>query len=232
MVKAKRILVISDLHAPYGHPDTLKYLTWLKAIVKPDYVVQSGDEIDGHSISYHEKNPELPSAGMERREAIRALKPIYKLFPKTTVLDSNHGSLYLRKALTAGLPESVIKSYNEILEAPKGWKWVRDLTLMTPLGPVYFCHGKAGAPGKLSSQYGMSTVQGHYHEKCQINYTSTPERLIFDMHVGCLADDTSRALDYNKINAKRPIIASAAIINGVPQIIPMVLNSSGRWVGK
>jgi hypothetical protein len=30
----------------------------------------------------------------------------------------------------------------------------------------------------------------------------------------------------------RPIIGCAVIINGLPKLIPMVLNKSGRWIGK
>jgi len=41
---------------------------------------------------------------------IVALEPIYKLFPKATILESNHGSLVLRKALAHGLPAKVFKS--------------------------------------------------------------------------------------------------------------------------
>lgn len=224
------ILVISDLHAPYQHPDAVKFLAWAKAKYRPTKVVCIGDEIDGHSISYHEHNPELPSAAEEFRQAVAALKPIYKLFPEVTVIESNHGSLVLRKAMTAGLPSTVLKSYNEILEAPKGWKWQFDAVMKTPLGPVYFCHGKASAPGRLAANYGMSTVQGHFHEKAQIHYISTPERLMFDAHTGCLANDKSLALGYNKINAKRPIVSILIIDEGVPFIIPMILNKNHRWV--
>lgn len=231
-MKNKSILVISDMHHPYSHPDTLAFLKAVKSKFKPDNVVCIGDEVDAHAMSYHESNPDLPSAGDELEQAIEGLKPIYKLFPKCTIIESNHGSMVLRKAITAGIPIKAIQSYNIILEAPKGWKWVPDLILQTALGPVYFCHGKAGAPGKLASQYGMSTVQGHFHEKSQVNYISTPERLMFDAHTGCLADDKSLALGYNKINPKRPIVSLLVIINGIPQIVPMVLNKRGRWIGK
>lgn len=232
MPKAKSIIVISDLHCPYQHPDTHRFLAAVKAKYKPDTVICIGDEIDAHALSYHEHNPDLPSAGDELNKAIKALKPIYKMFPKVTVVESNHGSMVLRKAMTGGIPTKAIKSYNDILDAPKGWKWVFDVTVDTELGPVYFCHGKAAAPGKLASQYGMSTVQGHFHEKSQINYISTPERLMFDAHTGCLADDNSLALGYNKVNAKRPIVSILVIINGIPQIVPMVLKRNHRWIGK
>lgn len=231
-MKSKSILVISDLHCPYQHPDAIRFLTACKAKYKPDTVVCIGDEADFHALSYHESNPDLSAAGDELEQAIEALKPIYKLFSKCTVIESNHGSMVLRKAMTGGIPKKAIKGYNEVLEAPKGWKWVDDLILYTELGPVYFCHGKSTTPGKLASQYGMSTCQGHYHEKAQVSYISTPERLMFDMHTGCLANDKSLALQYNKINPKRPIVSLAVIINGVPQIVPMVLNRNHRWTGK
>jgi hypothetical protein len=228
---SKSILVLSDMHHPYGHPDLVPFLKALKAKYKPDTVICIGDEVDFHALSYHESEPDLPSAGDELAKAIKALKPIYALFPNCTVIESNHGSMVLRKARTAGMPSAVLKSYNDVLEAPKGWKWVFDTTAQTALGPVYFCHGKTGTPGRLASQYGMSCVQGHFHEKAQITYISTPERLMFDAHTGCLADDKSLALGYNKVNPKRPIVSTMVIIDGIPQIVPMILAKGGRWVG-
>lgn len=228
----KRILILSDMHHPFSHPDTVPFLKALHLKYKFDKIVCIGDEIDNHSISFHDSNPDLPSAGFELEQAIKALKPIYKMFPKVDVVESNHGSLVYRKALANGLPAAVFKSYNDILEAPKGWQWSFDLKVSTPLGLVYFCHGKSGSAGRLASQYGMSCVQGHYHEKAQISYQSTPEKLIFDMHVGCLADDKSLALGYNKINPRRPIVSIGIIINGIPQIVPMILSKNGRWIGK
>ncbi len=228
---AKSILVISDMHHPYAHPDTVPFLKACKKKFNPDTVVCIGDEVDFHALSYHESNPDLDSAGVELEKAIDGLRPIYTLFKKVTVIESNHGSMVLRKALTGGIPKKAIKSYNEILDAPKGWSWVDDLILNTASGPIYFCHGKAAAAGKLASQYGMSVIQGHFHEKSQIHYISTPERLMFDLHTGCLADDRSLALQYNKINPKRPIVSIAIVVNGIPQIVPMLLNRKGRWIG-
>ena len=232
MKKSKSILVISDLHCPYEHPDAVRFLKACKDKYKPDTIVCIGDEADFHALSYHESNPDLLSAGDELQKAVEHLKPIYKLFPKTIVIESNHGSMVLRKALTGGIPSRAIRSYNEVLIAPKGWTWVPEIILQTELGPVYFCHGKSPTPGKLASQYGMSTVEGHYHEKSQFHYIGTPERLMFGLHTGCLANDKSLALQYNKINPKRPIVSIAVIINGVPQIVPMVLSKNYRWIGK
>lgn len=213
------------------HKDAVSFLKAIKAKFKPDMVIFSGDEADFHNLSYHDSDPDLDSAGVELEKTIEQLKPLYKLFPSAYIMESNHGSMVLRKALTHGLPSKVIKSYNEILNAPKTWRWVPDIVINSPLGPVYFCHGKSGAAGRLASQYGMSCVQGHFHEKAQITYISTPHSLMFDMHVACLVDDNSRAMAYNKINPRRPILSIGVIINGIPQLVPMVLNKQGRWIG-
>lgn len=231
-MKKQTILVLSDMHHPYAHPDTVPFLEAVKKKYSPNLVVCIGDEVDFHDSSYHESDPDLDSAGLELEKAIKNLSPIYKLFPKVTVVESNHGSMVLRKALTGKIPRKAIKSYNDTLDAPKGWKWVFDITIKTPLGPVYFCHGKSATPGRLASQYGMSTVEGHYHEKAQITYISTPEKLMFGAHTGCLADDKSLALGYNKINVKRPIVSILVIEDGVPHIIPMVLKKGGRWINR
>lgn len=231
-MKRQAILVISDMHHPYGHPDTVPFLKALKAKHKFTDIICIGDEADFHDASFHDSDPDLDSSGVELEKAIKALTPLYKLFPNVTIVESNHGSMVMRKALVGKIPRKAIRSYNEVLDAPKGWKWVFDTIVKTPLGPVYFCHGKSGTPGRLASQYGMSCVQGHFHEKAQVTYISTPEKLMFDAHTGCLADDKSLALGYNKINPKRPIVSILIILDGIPQIVPMVLKKGGRWNGR
>lgn len=228
----KRILVIGDMHHPYSHPDTVAFLKALNVKYKFDKIVCIGDEADFHALSFHDSDPDLDSSGTELDQAIKSLQPIYKLFPNVSIVDSNHGSMVYRKGLSAGIPKAAIRAYREVLQAPIGWNWYQDFIIQTPLGPVYFCHGKSSTPGRLAGLYGMSTVEGHFHEKAQIHYISTPERLMFSAHTGCLANDKSLALGYNKINAKRPIVSSLVIIEGIPQIIPMVLARGGRWIGK
>lgn len=225
----KRVLVISDLHGPFEHPDTIKFLTKLKSTYKFDLIISSGDEVDNHAISFHKSNPDLPSPGDELKQARKFIAKLAKLFPKMVILESNHGSLVYRKQLDAGLPRDVFKDYNDILGAPKTWVWVPELIIQTPTGPVFFCHTRTGS--NLSNLMGMSCVRGHEHSKAQVVYTSTPERLLFDMVVGCLIDKSALAFAYNKITAKRPIISVGIILNGIPQIIPMVLDEQGRWIG-
>lgn len=228
----KTTLIIGDLHCPYLHPDAVKFLKAVKKKYKPHETIFMGDEVDGHAISYHESNPDLPSAGDELKAAIKQLQPLYKLFPKAVVLDSNHGSLVFRKAMTAGLPEAVIKSCREILQAPKGWTWKYDHTIQTALGKVYFHHGKSGTHEKLSKNMALSSVQGHFHNKFYISYWSSPNGLYFDANAGCLVDRKSRAFAYGNNNLQKPIVGCLVIVNGIPNLIPMHLNNSGRWTKK
>lgn len=229
----KRILVISDQHFPYQHADTIAFLKEIKRVYKPDKVVNIGDEIDGHAMSFHEKDPDLLSPSDELQTAINRMKPLYKMFPKMDLVESNHGSLVYRRGKFAGLPRHVFKSYREILEAPPGWKWHPHLTLKASNGSlIYFCHGKSADVLRMSQAMGMSCVQGHFHEKFEVRYWGNSLGLYWGATIGCLIDDDSLAFSYNKVNLKRPVIGCLMILDGHPRLMPMVLNSRGRWIKK
>lgn len=97
MGKNSRVLVISDLHSPFYHVDTIPFLTAIKEFIKPDKIVFTGDEIDAHSLSFHDKDPDLPfSPSSELEKAIEYLQPLYELFPKADILESNHDVILRR----------------------------------------------------------------------------------------------------------------------------------------
>jgi len=106
-----RILLVSDLHIPYHHKDTLKFLQHLKNKYNPTRVICLGDEVDHLALSYHEKETEAPSAFDELEMALPVIKQVEEMFPIMDILDSNHGSLAYRKAKTAGIPKHYLKSY-------------------------------------------------------------------------------------------------------------------------
>jgi hypothetical protein len=229
----KCILVISDLHCPYEHPDTIKFLKAIKNKYKPTRVILSGDEADFHAVSFHDHDPDLDAPGVELEKAIKSLKPIYALFPVAEVLESNHGSLVIRKALAHGLSRKFFRTPGDVLEAPKKWSWHFDIQLTLPNGtPCYFHHSKGVNVKKNSQAMGSSFVQGHHHEEFEIQYWGNPNALLFGMTVGCLVDTKALSMAYNKNNLKRPVIGCGVIINSIPHLIPMVLNKKGRWIGK
>jgi predicted phosphodiesterase len=229
----RRVLFISDLHIPYHHPDTFKFLQYLKDKHKPTRVICLGDELDKHALSYHDHDPDLPSAGDELRKAQDFIKQLFEMFPKMDIIESNHGSLVWRKAKTHGIPRHYIKGYNDVLGVDDGWRWCFDLTISLPNGNLcYVHHGKTNNVLQLSQQMGMCAVQGHYHETFKIDYWGNPTGLYWGMQCGCLVDDNSLALSYNNVNIKRPIIGTGLIINSLPVLEPMVLNHEGEWVGE
>ena len=228
----KSILIISDTHIPYHHKDLLPFLKAIKKKYKPDRIIHIGDEVDKHAMSMHDSDPDLPSAGDELKQSLPIIKELEKLFPDMDLLDSNHGSLVYRRALKHGIPKAYLRHYNEFLQVGNRWKWHDDLTVNTASGPVYFCHGKVADVLKLAQSMGMSCVQGHYHSSYSIKYYGNSLGLYFGLQVGCLIDKDSLAFRYNKTQRARPIIGLGMIINGLPKLIPMVLDNKGRWNGK
>jgi hypothetical protein len=232
-VKNDVIGLISDLHAPYQHTDALDFIIRIKQVYKPNRWINTGDESDKHGISFHDSNSDLFSPGHELKEAIAFHKETYKHIKNMDLLESNHGSLHLRKALANGIPMGYFKSYNDIYGIPSTWRWHYDLTVKLPNRQnCYFHHGKSSDVFKLSQAMGMCAIQGHYHEKFNIHYWGNPLGLWWGMQIGCLIDHKSIAFAYNKCNLKRPILGTGIIIDSQPMLIPMVLNKRGRWIGR
>lgn len=228
-----RILVISDAHFPFNHGDIIAFLRELKKEYKPTRVVCMGDEIDWHSISFHDHDPDLMSPADELTTAINRLRPLYELFPKMELVESNHGSLVYRKQKAHGLPRYVIKSYREIIEAPRGWRWHPELVLKLPdKSHCLFHHARAADVTRASKALGMSVVQGHYHEKMKLEFWATPTgKVYFGLQTGCLIEPSSLAFAYSRNNLGYQAIGTAVIVDSMPRLHPMVMNEKGRWRG-
>jgi hypothetical protein len=219
-----RILFISDMHIPYHNKGLLPFLEGLKKRYEPTRVICLGDELDKHAMSFHDSDPDLPSAGDELKKALPTIKEVKKLFPVANFIDSNHGSLLYRKAKHHGIPRHYLRNYNEVLEVDDGWTWHFDLTLTLPDGQkVYVHHGKGANALRVAQLMGMSYVAGHYHESFGVQYCSTPASLIWAMQCGCLIDRKSLAFAYSNNNMKRQVIGTGLIIDGVPILEAMPL---------
>jgi len=229
----KTILVISDLHTPYHHPDSFKFLDHLNEKYKPTKIVNIGDEIDHHSISFHDKDPDLPfSPSSELEKAIWHLKDMYLIFPRMEIMESNHGSLVYRKGKHAGLPRAVFKSYREIIEAPKNYTWHDSLILTSGGRKIMFHHSLGKNALKNSQHESMCYVQGHWHGQADIQWWANTHSSYWGMTVGCSIDFKSYAFAYGRSNLPKPVLSHAVIVNGTPVIEPMILDKDGRWCGK
>ncbi len=225
------IMAIPDLHVPFHHKDAYKFLGAVKRKYKPNEIVNLGDMEDWHSISMHDHDPDGLSPGCELEELRLKLKPLAKMFPKMKICTSNHGSLPFRRAFKHGLPKKLLKSYQEILQAPKGWIWADEWIV----DGIVFEHGDpySGAKAAINCANGnmQSTVIGHVHAFAGIQFSANSRHLIFGFNAGCLIDKHAYAFHYGKKFKSKPILGCGIIINGVPQFVPMKLKN-GRWTGK
>ena len=226
-----RILVIPDLHLPYQHIDAIDFLTKIKKKLQPTRVICLGDELDYHSLSFHDSDEDLFSAGDELRKAQAYISSIYELFPDMDVLESNHGSIAYRKAKHHGMPRFLLKSYADVLGTPN-WKWHDRLIVDLPNNrKCMFIHSLGANVLQSSQSIGMSLVQGHHHSQFEIRYWQNDSGLNFAITSACLIDDKSMAFAYNKLQVKRPIMGVTFIEDSLPYLIPMITDDSGRWVG-
>jgi hypothetical protein len=226
------VLAISDLQAPYEHPDALAFLAAVKAEYKPTKIVCIGDSLDQHTLGKWTANPDLPGPKDEYEQGIAFMKKLYKLFPKATEVVSNHNSRYIKRITEAGIPSSFIKSYRQIMKYPKGWKIAEQVEI----DGVQYEHGTRfggqSATRQAIQTNGQSTVFGHLHSGGSVTYAATRKQMLFAMNVGCLIDYSKLAFAYAKDSKLRPTLGTGIIRKGVPHFIPLLINDKGRWIGK
>ena len=144
-----------------------------------------------------------------------------KAFPEAIITIGNHDRLIARKAFSSGLPKQWIKTYNEVLNAPK-WRFETE----TIIDKVLYFHGEGGADLRAAMlNRRQSIVIGHFHTKAEIIYNASSIDLLFGMCVSSGIDDKSYAMEYAKFNVKKSIVACGVVLEGkIPIIIPMNLN--------
>lgn len=236
------ILVIPDQHAPYQHPDALRFLAAVKDAFAPDIVVNLGDEVDHHALSFHDSDPNLDSAGTELEKAKVFVRELHKLYPEQLICSSNHGSLAFRKAKAHGIPVQYLKSYRDVLfpgnvrkvhasDGAPGWSWADQWIIQTPLGDVMFKHSSSN-PTSDAAHERCNLAVGHAHGKFHVDYCASSDYLYWGATFGCLIDNSALAFAYGKLTKNKPIIGCGVILEGKPVLIPMVLNTKGRWIGR
>lgn len=228
------ILHVPDQHAPYNHPDMIPFLKAVQKAFPIDLVVNAGDELDMHAMSFHDSDPNLDSAGPELERGKIIMEQLHKVFPNMLVCSSNHGSMAYRKAKAHGLPVQFIRRYRDVIfpeHGAPGWSWAFEWIVRTPLGDVKFKHQSAGILADAAHNR-CNLMVGHSHGLFSTEYCASTDYLYWGAYGGCLIDNTSYAFAYGKQSKNKPIVGCTIILNGRPMQIPMALNSEGRWIGK
>ena len=225
--KKSIVLTIGDTHCPAMHP---KYIPFLKKIYKKhncNRVVHIGDLVDWNAISFHEKDPSMPSASEEFRLAMKQVQKLYKAFPVVDYMIGNHSSLPDRKAKMIGLPTEVIVDF-KTLWGLEGWtihpRWSKMY-----IDGVQYRHGDSGKGGQTAAKANAmaefcSVVQGDKHAQAGVNYIANDNAIIFGLQTGCGVQHDHPAMGYGKVYASKPILGCGVVINGTHGIFePMNL---------
>lgn len=203
------VIFIADLHAPWILEG---YLDWCKEQqIKYDCgtVIFSGDIIDSGAWSYHEHDPDGLGVKDELEAAKTQLNKAYEMYPQAICLLGNHDLLISRKAKTAGLSQSFIKDFGDVIGAPKSWKFVHEYSK----DRVKYIHGSTGDAFKRAVDSRQSICQGHLHSKTFVQWSVSEKDAIFGLQVGAGFDRDKYAFDYAKPFAKKPIIGCGIILD-------------------
>lgn len=214
MPKKNRVLIIGDTHAPCMHSGYIRFLKKIEKKHQCNRVVHIGDLVDWSAISYHEKDPAMPSAGEEYSRAWRQVRQLHKAFPRVDILIGNHDCLPSRKAQTIGLPEEVLKDFKSLWQLD-GWTVHPRFTDLVIDGVIYR-HGDKGKGGQVAAHKNAqaefsSLVQGHLHAQASVVYHANKEDCVFGMQVGCGVDHSHPAMNYGRMYAAKPIVGCGVV---------------------
>jgi len=211
MKRNETVLVIADTHIPFEHRGYFSFIKRLRDHYKPSTIVHSGDLVDLHSISYHEKDPDGWNPKGEMEEADKRLEKWFKEFPDVLLCRGNHDRLIDRKAKTHGLPSRAFREFRDIWNLPKGW--IDDFSFI--IGNVLYTHGEgySGKFGHLQAAVDnrMNVVIGHLHSTAGVEYIASERDIIFGMAVACGIDRHSYAMAYGRNFRRKPILGAGIV---------------------
>lgn len=217
-----RVLVVGDMHLPWIHPGYLSFIKDMAEQWDTDKTVFIGDVVDLHSISFHQRRPDMPGPSDEHEQALEALRPWTAAFPEARVCIGNHDERLFRKAGAADIPDKFLRTYKEVWDTPK-WDWQREHRQDS----VIYRHG-TGASGihpayMASLRLCCSIVIGHTHTNAGIKWVVGPDTRHFGMDVGCGVDQDALAFAYALENLRRSVLACGVVIDGMPfsEIMPL-----------
>ena len=203
-----RILIIGDLHTPFDYEPYFDHCYAVFDKYECNKVVFIGDIIDNHYSSYHETDADGLGGQDELDLAISRLARWNEAFPVADVIIGNHDRMVMRKAQSSSIPTKWIRDYKEVLDVPR---W--NFTDRVVYDKVQYIHGEGGTARTRCKKDLMSTVQGHLHTQCYVDWFIGAGIKVFGMQVGCGIDKDAYAFGYAK-NFPNPALACGVVLNG------------------
>lgn len=211
-----RVLVIPDIHAPAMRDGFIPFLKRMQKKHNCNRVVCIGDLCDWNAISFHEKDPSMPSPSEEYAQAWKQVRQIHKAFPKVDYLIGNHDALPERKARTIGLPIEVMKDFKSLWQLD-GWT-IHPRYHKLWIDNVQYRHGDMGKGGQMAAHKNAqaefcSLVMGHLHAQAGVVYHANDQKCVFGLSVGCGVNHDHPAMNYGRIYAAKPIVGCGVVYN-------------------
>lgn len=213
-MRAEKVMIMSDIHAPFHDKKAVSIAKKYMQQYKPDYVIINGDVVDFYSISRWDTSPSRKlNVSSELESANYVLDYLLDGIPKKTNLYLNLGNhdVRMRKYIWRnpeldGLEELDIKNLlhtderNIQVSIPEVDYWRKDSGHLV-LGDTMITHGDNtlnGCKGGINAGYntmksmGMSTIIAHTHRLSKRSH-KTPYHNWVGIEDGCLCQGTGTA---------------------------------------
>ena len=211
-IKAKRVLVLSDIHVPYHSVDAITAAFDYAKGEKPDAVLLNGDTIDFFQLSRFMKDPKQRSVADEL-DAFKALmEAIMKTFRCQVYYKlGNHCEryqhfLWMKANELEGVDE--FKFENIIKARAEGIEIIGDKRIIK-LGDLNVLHGHEFG-GSIFSPVNIarglflrgkvSAMQGHNHQTSEHTESNMNGEITTTWSLGCLCELNPAYLPINKWN--------------------------------
>ena len=211
-LKAKRLLVLSDIHIPYHNIEALTCAFDFAKGEKPDAILLNGDTLDFFGLSRFSKDPKARSFAHELKTFKEFMDVIKKTFnAKIYFKIGNHEEryfhfLWMKAHEIVGVEEfeleNIIKSRAEGIEIIKDKRIIKagDLNIIhghefggSVFSPVNIARG-------LFLKGKVSAMQGHNHQSSSHTESNMNGDITTTWSLGCLCELHPAYLPINKWN--------------------------------
>lgn len=212
VIKAKRILILSDVHVPYHSIDALTAAFSFAQAEKPDAILLNGDLLDFFSLSRFVKDPKARSFAHELEAFRRFFEVIIETFGSKVYFKlGNHEERYQHYLwMKAGELEGVqeFDLMNIIKARAEGVEVIKDKRIIK-LGGLNVLHGHEFG-GSIFSPVNIarglflrgkvSAMQGHNHQTSEHTESNMNGEITTTFSLGCLCELNPAYLPINKWN--------------------------------
>lgn len=209
----KRVLVLPDIHVPYHTRSAIEIAVAEGKRRNVDGILLSGDQVDFHSLSRFERDPEARDFAGERAIMVQLLGYLRQEFPKARIAykEGNHDER-LRSYIVTKAPELygiAELRLEKLFDFERlGIEHIGDKRAVM-LGGLSVLHGhelhKGFAPPVNPARGAylkakVSILIGHHHKTSEHTETALDGSIITTWSMGCLSDLRPPYAPYNSYN--------------------------------